>query len=322
MKKALVIGIDDYGEGNQLSGCVKDANSISAILKRHKDGSINYSVQLREDVKTKDELKRKIQELFEGDNESALLFFSGHGYVDKYGMASLVTPDMSNETPGVSMDDILLWANESKIRNKIIILDCCFSGNMGNFSGDGTKSRLSDGVTILTASKSDQPSLELDGHGVFTALLISALEGGASDILGNVTPGSVYAYIDKALGAWEQRPVFKSNVSTFDILRKVDPLIEVKILRELPSLFKNGKSLKLDPSFEPTNTLDDDHKVVEPYANACNVRTFKKLQQLTSNGLVRPVGEEHMYYAAMNSSSCELTALGEYYLRLAKDEKF
>ena len=35
MKKALVVGIDNYGNGNNLKGCVNDAQAIAQILKRH-----------------------------------------------------------------------------------------------------------------------------------------------------------------------------------------------------------------------------------------------------------------------------------------------
>lgn len=38
--------------------------------------------------------------------------------------------------------------------------------------------------------------------------------------LGDVTPGSIYAYIDRSLGGWEQRPVFKANIKRFVSLRK------------------------------------------------------------------------------------------------------
>lgn len=322
MKKALIIGIDNYGGNSNLSGCVNDAIEVAKVLKTHKNEDPNYAVSLIEDIQSKDLLHEQINDLFSGNCDAALLYFSGHGHVDKSGLASLVTPDMSSGSMGISMDNILLWANQSSIKNKVIILDCCFAGNMGSFSGDGTTTRLNDGVTILTASKADEVSMEVNGHGIFTSLLISALEGGASDLLGNVTPGSVYSYIDKALGPWQQRPVFKSNVSTFDIIRKVSPLIDVKLLRELPEIFENGNDFNLDPSFEDTNTKELKHQIIKPYANEENVKLFKKLQKLTSNGLVRPVGEEHMYYAALNNKKCELTPLGKYYLQLAKENKF
>ena len=52
-----------------------------------------------------------------------------------------------------------------------------------------------------------------------------------------------------------------------------------------------------------------------------NVKVFKDLQKMEGVGLVVPVGEEHMYYAAMNSTACRLTALGAQYWRLAKEKK-
>lgn len=45
---------------------------------------------------------------------------------------------------------------------------------------------------------------------------------------------------------------------------------------------------------------------------------MKLLQRLERVGLVEPVDTAHMYYAAMESKSCRLTALGKYYLLLAQ----
>lgn len=48
----------------------------------------------------------------------------------------------------------------------------------------------------------------------------------------------------------------------------------------------------------------------------CN---FFDLQKLEGVGLVVPVNEEHMYYAAMNSKSCKLTPIGKRYWKLVKE---
>ena len=37
------------------------------------------------------------------------------------------------------------------------------------------------------------------------------------------------------------------------------------------------------------------------------MKVFKDLQKMEGVGLVVPVDEEHMYYAAMNSTACKLT---------------
>ena len=40
------------------------------------------------------------------------------------------------------------------------------------------------------------------GAGVFTTLFVDALGGAAANLIGDVTPGSVYAHIDQSLGPW------------------------------------------------------------------------------------------------------------------------
>jgi len=45
------------------------------------------------------------------------------------------------------------------------------------------------------------------------------------------------------------------------------------------------------------------------------------LQKMTQVGLITPIGEEHMYYAAINSKSCRLTALGAQYWKHVKAGK-
>ena len=72
-------------------------------------------------------------------------------------------------------------------------------------------------------------------HGVFTGLLLQALHGGAANILGKITPGSLYAFVDNALDAWEQRPVFKTNVSQFIVVPK-DLKVRESLRVKLPAL--------------------------------------------------------------------------------------
>lgn len=45
---------------------------------------------------------------------------------------------------------------------------------------------------------------------------------------------------------------------------------------------------------------------------------FSILQRYVKLNLVIPVGEEHMYYAAIHHKSCKLTAQGQHYWNLVK----
>jgi len=319
VKKALIVGINNYPNA-PLSGCINDAQSVASLLERNGDDSPNFSTKIELNVENKGKLKGIIRDCFSGDENIALFYFSGHGYVDATG-GYIVTPDFGEDDWGVSMVEILEIVNRSKCRNKVVILDCCHSGFMGTISTAGQSATIiTEGVTILTASKHDTPAMETGGHGVFTSLLLEALSGGAADVTGHITPSGIYAYIDKALGPWKQRPVFKTNVTRFSPLLTVKPQVDISILRQIIGYFPEPcATYALNPSYEFTNAPNVEHNIVEPYANAENVIIFKNLQKLESIGLIVPDGEEHMYFAAMKSKKCKLTATGQYYWRLVKD---
>lgn len=322
MKRALLIGINDY-PGNELQGCVEDINQVKAAIEKNSDGSPNFDVIMMPNVQTSAEVMENIQRLFSGDGETALLYFSGHGCVNDTG-AEIVMPQ-ETVTPGqyymgIQMRTIMDVVNNSKVRNKIVILDCCHSGNMGKYKLEDSSSHLQSGVSILTACRDDEFAEEIGGHGVFTELLCTALNGGAADYCGNITIGGVYSYIDRSLGAWQQRPVFKTNVTEFAPLKKVEPQVPLPIIRELTNLFSNPADVfALDPSFEDTNDPTVVHEYKKPYANKDHVAKFKVLQKLQSIGFVKPVDATFMYFAAMESKGCKLTELGRYYWRLVKD---
>ncbi len=312
MRKALVIGIDHYEHIDGLTGCVNDAHAVKAMLDRHADGSINFGVRLmvgtgQQDILEKSELKEAVRELFSDDAEVALFYFAGHGYIETTG-GYLCAGDCRRGDDGLALSDVMTFANESKARNKIIILDSCYSGSLGDNPINRQVSEISEGVTILTASTKGQYAAEANGGGVFTGLLIDALGGAAANLVGEVTPGSVYAHIDQSLGTWSQRPVFKTNVKKFVSLRQVQPPLALAELRRISEFFPEpGFEFQLDPAYEPTD------KTADPDKNA----VFAILQKYNRVNLLVPVGAPHMWHAAIESKAVKLTALGEHYRRLA-----
>ena len=320
MKKAIVIGINKYPT-IPLKGAVNDAQCISELLKVNGNDSTNFEVKPIYDVQTRGELLTEISDFFKLDADMGFLYFAGHGYVNELG-GFIVTPDHKKYDEGIAMNDILSLANMSPINNKVIIFDCCKSGIFGVPTIGGSVTPINKGISILTACRENEPAKEINGHGVFTNLLIEGLKGGAADIRGHISPGGLYAYIDQALGAHEQRPVFKTNVTEFVEIRSIIPQVPLKTLRKLTTYFDSpADNFQLDPSFEDTNTNEAPHPVIEPYANQENILIFKELQKLRNVGLIIPVGEDHMYDAAMRSKTCQLTALGHHYWRLVREGK-
>lgn len=313
MRRALIIGIDEYLH-SPLRGCVNDANEVARLLKTHEDGSPNFDCQTLTAPPfeiNRDILRGKIDDLFRDEADVALLYFSGHGFANEFG-GYLVTQDAKRYDEGVSMDDITSRAIKSPAREVVILLDCCFSGALGQIPTLGNRTVLREGVCLLTASRGSQVSVEVRGQGLFTSLLRAALEGGASDVIGKVTVASVYAYVDQALGAWEQRPLFKALVSQLIPLRNCRPVVPLELLRLLPKYFTTADyEFPLDPSFEPE--AEPDHPE--------NEKVFSHLQKYRAARLVVPVGEEHLYFAAINHKSCKLTPLGQFYWSLANTGK-
>lgn len=316
MRRALCVGIDLYPFG-ALTGCVSDADRMADLLAKHQDGAPNFDCKRMvaprggaTDIVTRAKLKEAIEQLFKDKADVALLHFSGHGTANNLG-GYLVTQDAQTYDEGLAMGDVLKMANDSKADEVVVLLDCCHAGHMGNIPAiDNNAAMLREGVSIITASRGDQPSVEVGGGGLFTSLVVDALEGGAADLLGEVTAPAVYAKVEAALGAWNQRPLFKSHVAKVIALRRCEPPVSVATLRDLPGLFPlPAEDFPLSPEYEETCPAKDEAKV----------EVFGRLQQLNRVHLVVPVNAKHMYDAALHSRACRLTAAGRYYWRLARD---
>jgi hypothetical protein len=314
VRKALIVGIDHYEHISTLRGCVNDAHSVKATLDRHADGSVNFGTRIMtstgpSSLVTREEIRDAVQQLFADDNDVALFYFAGHGHLETTG-GYLCGSDCRAGHDGLSLHEIMAFASASKARNKIILLDSCHSGVAGENVHAQRLSEISEGITILTASTKEQYATELNGAGLFTSLFIDALSGAAANLVGDVTPGSVYAHIDQSLGTWSQRPVFKTNVKKFVSLRRVDPPVPLVELRRIVEFFPSaGFEFPVDPSFEPEHAS----------ADAGNTAIFAILQKYNRVNLVVPVDAPHMWHAATQSKTVKLTALGEHYRRLAAE---
>jgi hypothetical protein len=330
VRRALVIGINDYDSCSALGGCVSDATRIAEMLEANGDGSPNFDVRLltsdKDDV-SGTRLNEEMEELFAAKADVALFYFAGHGVVAPNGHGHLVARDGRPSSWGIALTDLIATANkahEKQIGSSIIILDSCQSGVVGEASGilGQDVAAVGRGVIVLSASHKEGFAAEIGGKGVFSNLVVEALRGAGADILGNVTPASVYSLVDQALNAWAQRPEFKANVQGFVWLRKVPPRVPLETLRRLPEWFPEETYVfPLDPSFEPDReNVPEKHRHIP--VNEDNARVFKQLQKCNRFGLVVPQGVEHMYDAAMESTGCRLTGLGAHYRQLALDKRF
>ena len=101
MRRALIVGIDDYDQA-PLTGCVNDATAVAEVLRTHGNGSPNFDTQLVTSPSnnlTRSALREKIGRLFATECDIALLYFSGHGFV-RSGDGCIVSKDAERDDEG------------------------------------------------------------------------------------------------------------------------------------------------------------------------------------------------------------------------------
>jgi hypothetical protein len=316
MRRALLVGINHY-EKNPLQGCIPDAERMQEVIARHENYEPNFDCQLM--VSNEDNynvtiprLKQKLHDLFNYEADVAFFFFAGHGASTDLG-SYLVTEDGEKHNEGVSLSEVVTMANNSKATEVIIILDCCYSGGIGNFAELGDrKVILREGVSLLTGSRDTQYSMERGGYGVFTTIIYDALKGGAADILGKVNVARLYNYVDIMLDSWDQRPVFKSHVSKMIPLRNCTPKIPSETLRNLSKYFHGSKK---------GIQLSKDYIAGEEVENGLT-SVMSDLRQYHANGLLLPEkGIVSLDECAKKDKACVLTPLGEYYKDLVNNNR-
>ncbi len=148
-RDALVVGINTYPHLHDLRAPATDAEAIAQVLER--EGEFDIVRRLPEAIaqsqgnqafvgKTiavpQSQLKQALKQLFLPSSaqapETALFYFSGHGLPDKEGYDGgyLVTSDTNPNFPdtGLSLRWLQWLLSKSPIRQQIVWLDCCHSG--------------------------------------------------------------------------------------------------------------------------------------------------------------------------------------------------
>ena len=156
VKDALVVGINSYQDDNlrNLTSPAEDAEAIAQILEDYGEFDIvlRFPEAIKQDTRKPyiakkqnfnlTDLEDALVDLFKPESKQipdmALFYFSGHGIRKNKGIQEgfLCTSDVRPNIGfyGLSLQWLRRLLQESPIRQQIIILDCCHSGELLNFS--------------------------------------------------------------------------------------------------------------------------------------------------------------------------------------------
>lgn len=239
-REALVVGINRYpfledtarSQYRHLRTPAEDAEAIAKILETYGNFRVERLPVCNQDgvwrvdpnpgpgklVRVTD-LKEAIAKLFNPPKTSmtdtAVLFFAGHGLREHHGSVSegfLATSEACPELGqwGLSLRWLRELLQSSPVRQQIVWLDCCYSGELLNFdeAHPGNVGIARDRCLIAASREFEVAYEEFSGnHGVLTNALLSALNPEQHPD-GWVTNYSLVDFIRQQLQTSRQRPIF------------------------------------------------------------------------------------------------------------------
>ncbi len=226
-RDALIVGINTYHFANDLTSPSENAEAVAGLLKDW--GGFDTVQRLPEaiDRTTREPyvggkldvtmvmLEKAIEQLFLPNDErqapeTALFYFSGHGWVEPSGLKRgfLTTSDTNPKcgNKGISLQWLQEVLVKSPIKQQIVILDCCYSGailNLKKFDLEHARSRC-----ILAASRSFETAKQdlKSDYSIFSAALQKALDP-RNSANGRVTNESLIVSLRNKLEGQYQIPV-------------------------------------------------------------------------------------------------------------------
>jgi hypothetical protein len=209
--RALLIGNSTYPADEHnlqtLNGPVKDIAALNRALIDPGTGLFDDTDVTLLPEATSNRALRALGRFFASANREdvLLVYFSGHGKLDQSSRLHLCMQDTDSTdllSTAVSSARINEFAEASRARNVVIVLDCCHAGA---FRGaDLGQAVAGPGRYVLTSCRGTQlandASVE-NGTSCFTQHLVDGLVYAASDQDGDgfVTFSDLYAYVDRQM---------------------------------------------------------------------------------------------------------------------------
>ncbi|TVQ07508.1 MAG: hypothetical protein EA368_14100 [Leptolyngbya sp. DLM2.Bin27] len=228
-RDALVVGVNTYQNLPSLQAPAQDAESVARCLENFGECRVvrlpeaithQQPVISQRGVVTTAMLEEALIKLFKpaGKNvpQTAIFYYSGHGLQRQAGIQEgyLATADANPATGhyGLSLHWLRRLLQESPVRQRVILLDCCNSGEFFNMLEADPGARAGTDRLFIAAAREYEAAYESLGgsHSVFTEALLLGLN--PYKVKGGIANGhSLTDVVNRKLKGELQQPLFESS---------------------------------------------------------------------------------------------------------------
>ncbi len=255
----ISIGIAAYSNpANNLDFPDDDAGELSAIMRHSLGSELTYDALLRDSEATQIGIRTALEaDELKGATagDTLIVYYSGHGALvqnNGSGEAYLAPYDVSGNVAvsGISTTEIKALLDNLNHGNKIVLLDCCYSGGANAKSISHVKHKdltsikafqnqsYAEGTFVFTACKEDETAIEVQDlkHGLFTYQLIEELVKGTGE---SVALSSLHDPVTKAVEetakkySHKQTPTIQMNAKGSMTLPKLakPPVLKPELIK-------------------------------------------------------------------------------------------
>ncbi len=235
--KALIIGIEQYEKAPRLDFVRNDVKNLAEALSNRClydvtmviDSAVDSRLDSIGPTTHRDAIMRRIEDWLAGiqPEDNAILYFSGHGFLDADGKLYLavINCDPRNPSPGgIPVEWLREHLKQCRAARKVLLLDACHSGNARSNAVQSVSAKAIavefagvEGITTLASCQGDENSYlwSQKEHSLFTYWLAQGLLGHADvgcdgeitfDELADFVSNNVSLVADMELGK-KQTPV-------------------------------------------------------------------------------------------------------------------
>ncbi|HTI26051.1 MAG TPA: molecular chaperone DnaK [Kutzneria sp.] len=228
--RAVLIGVARYRDDNlhDLHGALGNVQDLADRLGDERTGSFRRDcVTTVPDPEHAGLLGEMVAAEARQAQDTFLVYYAGHGLLDAQGRLYLGLTTTNSESvfySAMPFDFIRQAFLNSPARNRILILDCCFSGRAIEAMSD-RESVVSgqieiSGVYTLTSAPANQPAIAPDGarHTAFTGELLRLLNHGVATGSELITLEQIYVHLLAALTAGGLPKPQRRGTGTSDLL--------------------------------------------------------------------------------------------------------